>query len=366
MTPLSNRDLRELRLVVLGAFTLPEFDRLMFDRLGKRRTTEALGDDANEIVARVLDKANRYGWLADLVKAMREENPANPELYAFAEEQFGLGVLATPRKDRLQRVINETNSFLDVAKWRSALGVIEPRVCRITAHEGSTALGTGFLVGPSAVLTNFHVIEPVLNGNLAAAGLRAQFDYKVMPGAAAPDQGRLIALAVGDGWLIDKSPYAESDLTTGSATLPTAEELDYAILRLNSAIGSEPIGNTTALDPALRGWIDITQSAKTPPEQDSPVFIVQHPKGEPLKLALDTKSVIGFNQNKTRLRYRTNTEPGSSGSPVFNQNWELIALHHVGDPAYSELHKPEYNQGVPIGLIAKLLEARGKLAKLSE
>jgi Trypsin-like peptidase domain len=65
----------------------------------------------------------------------------------------------------------------------------------------------------------------------------------------------------------------------------------------------------------------------------TPLFIVQHPKGAPLKLALDTNAVIGLNGNGTRVRYRTNTDKGSSGSPVFDQNWNLVALHHSGDPS---------------------------------
>jgi V8-like Glu-specific endopeptidase len=31
-----------------------------------------------------------------------------------------------------------------------------------------------------------------------------------------------------------------------------------------------------------------------------------------------------------RVHYRAPTEGGSSGSPVFNDQWEVIALHHKG------------------------------------
>ena len=54
---------------------------------------------------------------------------------------------------------------------------------------------------------------------------------------------------------------------------------------------------------------------------------------------------------------RTNTSPGSSGSPCFDKGWNLVALHHSGDPAGVLRH----NQGVPIGAIRRLLESRGKL-----
>ena len=75
-----------------------------------------------------------------------------------------------------------------------------------------------------------------------------------------------------------------------------------------------------------------------------PIMIVQHPKAEPLALAVDTLGVQSLNANKTRVRYNTNTESGSSGSPCFNINWGLVALHHYGDPLYDQAR---YNQGIP-------------------
>ena len=67
-----------------------------------------------------------------------------------------------------------------------------------------------------------------------------------------------------------------------------------------------------------------------------------------MKLALDTQAVIGLNGNGTRIRYRTNTDPGSSGSPVFTMDWDIVALHHYGDPNW---RNALFNQGVPIELI---------------
>ena len=87
-------------------------------------------------------------------------------------------------------------------------------------------------------------------------------------------------------------------------------------------------------------------------------MIAQHPDGKPLKLAVDTESVIGVNPMRTRVRYATSTEPGSSGSPVFDLVWNLVALHQLGDPAYD--HPPAYNQGVPIDLIQKRIAAHNK------
>ena len=68
--------------------------------------------------------------------------------------------------------------------------------------------------------------------------------------------------------------------------------------------------------------------------------------------------VIGVNANGTRLKYKVNTEGGSSGAPCFNTDWDLLALHHSGDPNFDSDHKPEYNEGIPIEAIVKLLTER--------
>jgi len=67
--------------------------------------------------------------------------------------------------------------------------------------------------------------------------------------------------------------------------------------------------------------------------------------------------MIGTNTSATRVRHRTNTQAGSSGSPCFDRNWNLIALHHYGDAKYG--HAPLFNQGIPIAAIRKQIEEKG-------
>jgi hypothetical protein len=119
--------------------------------------------------------------------------------------------------------------------------------------------------------------------------------------------------------------------------------LDYALLRLSSPAGTR------------RGWIDIKSDAPKP-GPNAPLLIVQHPAAAPLKLAMDTEAVIGEMFGGLRLRYRTNTDHGSSGAPCLAMDWSLVALHHLGDPA---LGPPIFNQGVPIGLIRDSIIAGG-------
>jgi S1-C subfamily serine protease len=56
------------------------------------------------------------------------------------------------------------------------------------------------------------------------------------------------------------------------------------------------------------------------------VVIVQHPDGLPKKLAL-AHNVVQY-VDEDVLQYWTDTDAGSSGSPVFDERWELVGLHH--------------------------------------
>jgi V8-like Glu-specific endopeptidase len=244
----------------------------------------------------------------------------------------------------LQRNVRPYLAKLDVLVWQDRLMKIERQVCRV--ELAGDALGTGFLVGPDTVLTNWHVFEVARKaGKVGQLGCR--FDYARLPnGQTQP--GQLVMLDAAGG--IDTSPYSPAEQTANPDNpLPTMEQLDYALLRLASRVGEQQI------DGVARGWITLPK-AVVPLAADSPILIVQHPEGTPMKLALDTQAVIGLNGNGTRLRYRTNTDPGSSGSPVFTMDWDIVALHHYGDPKWQA---PLFNQGVPIELIRQHIEKGG-------
>src|SRR6185369_4011734 len=58
--------------------------------------------------------------------------------------------------------------------------------------------------------------------------------------------------------------------------------------------------------------------------------IIQHPNGEPKQLALRENKLVDVLDRF--VHYETDTAPGSSGSPVFNDQWECVGLHHSGVP----------------------------------
>ena len=352
-----------LREIFLKLLSLKQFDMLLSDYLNRDRETIALGDNKETIFFEVITEANKGLWLDELVEAARKVRPKDPDLYEFAQLHFALGVVGSPTTGTLERIVMPKSTFINPADWRTRLAVIERQVCHIEVPvpEG-IAHGTGFLIAPSVILTNYHVIKPILDKKAKAENVTVQFDYKIVSGKEL--EGKIVKLAEPD-WLIDSSPYALADLTTNTTLTPTEEELDYAFLRLAEAVGDEPIGPTNDPSAEMRGYIDLSKAAAADPQPPSAIVIIQHPKGAPLKMALEMDALIGPNSNNMRLKYSTNTEGGSSGSPVFDVNWQLIALHHSGDPDYSELHKAEFNQGVPIRLILALMKKREKLTEIS-
>ena len=120
------------------------------------------------------------------------------------------------------------------------------------------------------------------------------------------------------------------------------------MLRLATAPGND-IVDAAAVPAAKRGWVTLpaVAPALTP---GMPLFILGHPLGESLKVSLDTNAVIAVNANQTRVRYATNTEAGSSGSPCFDRDWNLVALHHAGDTSAN----PQYNEGIPVSALCRL------------
>ncbi len=64
------------------------------------------------------------------------------------------------------------------------------------------------------------------------------------------------------------------------------------------------------------------------PAKGDHVTIIQHPEGGPKQIALNENRVT--NIYNYHVQYTTDTMPGSSGSPVFNDKWQVVAIHHKG------------------------------------
>jgi len=67
------------------------------------------------------------------------------------------------------------------------------------------------------------------------------------------------------------------------------------------------------------------------------VYMIGYPKGGGLAFSLQDSVWLDTNDNS--LHYRTLTNPGSSESRVFDEEyWTMIALHHAGDEEMPRLN----------------------------
>lgn len=363
---LTSPQIRLLHRGLLATFSEHELEALV--RVGIGVPIERLVPPGSTLAGKafeIIQAAERAGWTPDLVRAAYEARPVNTE---FAELYQALG-LATAVS--LQHAGTETSAsqkstalgpgqlttgLADIAQWRERLATIEACVCRV--EVGTSAMGTGFLVGPDLVLTAYHVVAPLFTARQSAKKVRFRFDYRVLGGEVAP--GVILELHP-TAWDIDYCPYGDEINSPASHQLPTLDQLDYALLRLARSVGMEP-RDPSAGSGLRRGWLPlpVTDSVIT---AGMPLAIAQYASGGPLKIAVDTNAVLGLNENHTRIRYATNTEPGAGGAPCFDASWELVAIHQGAQRALD--HSRLYGEGIPISAIRNRLLRVGKAGALA-
>ncbi|AGL20470.1 serine protease [Actinoplanes sp. N902-109] len=223
-----------------------------------------------------------------------------------AESVIAAAQTETSRPKLLERVIGAAqdllaSSFLTRGA-RAAAGV-----ARISLVDDGRELplGTGFLVSPRLLMTNNHVL---------------------------PDQdtaGR-VELEFGAEMNVDNQPLTATRCRLDPATLfLTDTELDYTLVAVQVDADRPAPG-------ASFGWSRLV-AAQGKILVGEAVNIIGHPMGRRKEIAIrDNRLDVQLDRF---LHYSTDTEPGNSGSPVFNDQWEVIALHHCGVARLDEQHQ---------------------------
>lgn len=219
-------------------------------------------------------------------------------------------------------------------------------------QNNDKGIGTGFLIGPDLVLTNFHVVEEYLaEGPLHDKGLVCRFDYVVLGDVLQ----RGIRVGLAPRWCIAHRRYSQADLANGASTWG-ADELDYAILALERPFGNEAGPD----DDEPRGWIELGRLGKIG-EVEDPVFVVQHSQpvtlGPQQRMEMTDGAILSLEGHGMRLRHSANTYKGASGSMCLDVHFSPIALHHAAQPDDERppdwpAYRGEYNQAIPLHLIA--------------
>ncbi|MGP3999662.1 trypsin-like serine peptidase [Streptomyces sp. 8N706] len=247
----------------------------------RQRAGVAFPDSPESLAARTARLLDRYGVpVAAVVESIRKEEPLK------APDAF----------ERILGVSKELQAWSFLPRGARAARTI----ARISVRENGRELpmGTGFLVSPKLMMTNHHVLPD----RTAAEQSFVEFDAQVT---------------------IDNTPGAATRLELDPAALFIADErLDFALVAVRPGGDNRPPGE-------VFGWNRLSvQTGKL--VVGEPVNVIGHPMGRLKEIAVrDNALQVRLDDF---LHYRTDTEPGNSGSPVFNDQWEVVALHHSGVP----------------------------------
>lgn len=268
-------------------------------RRGNERVLAAPGGiaeaDTPERIAERIDRLNRFYGDGNLVE------PA-----------------AAAPAARLEKIIN-TVDYVGV-RYLDA-GVVAARtVGRVDIRDDRgrpTGYGTGSMVSADLLLTNHHVLPDIETARASVI----EFDYQ-------------------DG--VDGRPLAPRTFPLDPDRFFVADaELDFALVAVASpdgglaAYGHNPL--VEAEGKAIIGEF---------------VTIIQHPRGDKKQVALRENKIVDIPER--HLHYAADTEPGSSGSPVFNDQWEVVALHHASVPVPEQEELGGFvNEGVRISRVCR-------------
>ncbi len=317
---LSGDELKKLVKAIVSAYpTKNDLEMMVQFELEENLNAIAGGENVTDIVFKLLTRwAIPRGKIYQLILAAYQMNPGNPELQEFYESvvinkrfirevpvirtYFGPDINWKGETDeiQLQNWLKPKSDYWDVGFLKRAIEQ-STSVCRIEIPSRNI-MGTGVLISPNKVLTNYHVFQSNEEDNIQNNARDAVLKF----GCFTSDNG---VENYGNSFKLDN----QQPILRFSKT----EHLDYILLQVESKISQEK-----DIKPAR--W----DSRKLPIEKMG-ISVLQHPEGDSMKLSISHDGITGVYQNCGLVQYVNKTALGSSGSPCFDEDWCLVALHHA-------------------------------------
>ncbi|WP_439402651.1 trypsin-like serine peptidase [Bradyrhizobium sp. DASA03068] len=357
LSPEQRADLARL----LAEQLVPRNVQLLGERvLGAQAVADIIGNrPAPPMLAiQLVERMQHEGRLADAVSILRTET-RNGNLLQGVNE-----ILAGRRPEDLAGLQATLHAADDPFFSNDFIELYYPRVqrtvCAIALGDPVNGLrGTGFLIGPDLVLTNFHVIREFLEitGEGEEQSIRAKdgcneifcfFDYlsaprpRVPPDDARPHSSTMVK-ALRNGWLIRARNRLDNEGIFPYAT-QAHKRFDYAIIKLEREIGKAPSRRSGG---SMRGWLNLDSGVSFLDDVGSRIVVLQHPEGA--EQLWDVGVYDKVDPSQTRIWYTVNTERGASGGPAVDRRGRLYALHNAR--VTNEDGSSTMNQGVRIDLI---------------
>lgn len=252
--------------------------------------------DRRDLVISPQEKAAIIDVLADPANAWRSEPLARKRAHATLRDiKLPAGATEATVDRALERAIGSNDMVR--SGW---LGKGEQAARTVALIRTPYGPATGFLISDWLMLTNHHVLDTAET----AEASEVLFQY------AEDDSGAIAAVRT----RFDPSRC----FVTGSDK--EGDGLDFTIVALAPLPGGDAPGQRFGRVP-LVGAVGKAMVGQ-------PVNIVQHPGGNSRQVAFRDNQLLSV-EDERRIIYKTDTAPGSSGSPVFNDSWQLVALHYT-------------------------------------
>ncbi|XYH94662.1 trypsin-like peptidase domain-containing protein [Sorangium sp. So ce1128] len=278
----------------------------------------------------ILDYAKNQDQVPDIVDFALREHPRH-ELLRLARERGSIPAVrgVDIRSDvhwrgpetpgLLEQLMGSESTLVDVSFLE--IGAQQARaVARVVLPTGGT--GSGFLIKGGLFITNHHVLHDASEAKLAALEFNFQ---KTTAGLDAS---------------VDRYRFAPDTF------FRTSEEDDWTAV----AVAGNPEERWGCVELAE---IEIDAGHR--------VNIIQHPGGGPKQVSFYHNAVVFVGND--RVQYLTDTLPGSSGSPVFDKQWRVVAVHHSGgwmsEPGAETRQIYYRNEGIHINTVIRGLRADG-------
>jgi V8-like Glu-specific endopeptidase len=222
----------------------------------------------------------------------------------------------------LEKVLG-ADRYQSLTWYRS--GLIRCRAVARIQTQNDVGIGTGFLVAGADLHPDLPRLVLVTNGH-------------VVPEAVRPEE----ALVVFHGLDGDPGQHNRFQVTWQCWYQPSQPPgLDTTILELD--------GYPADVEP-----IPLARALPRKPLINRRAYVIGHPRGlDQPQFSLQDTLLLDYDNRV--LHYRAPTEGGSSGSPVFDDHWQLIGLHHAGGYTVLQLNNAggtyAANEGIAITAI---------------
>lgn len=333
--------------------------------LGLSAISDIIGNrpSVENLACALIERMQEAGRLADAIAILRTETRNASLLRGLNHILTGSPLAA------LQATVHALDDpFLNADFVDLYYPRVQRTVCAVALGGHVNELkGTGFLIGPDLVLTNFHVVEDFLKVETTVGGedkitstvagdqLFFFFDYFAAPRPLIPpDNARphasMVVKAVTENWLVRARcllskdgypPYPEEVLKK--------KKYDYAVIKLDRPVGNAPSRRSGG---ALRGWLTLDSDISYFDDVGKRLFVLQHPGGA--EQLWDVGVYAQLDPSETRIWYSVNAERGASGAPAVDKKGRVYALHNAAVRSGPAVEAGMLvNQGIRIDLISK-------------